>query len=141
MHELAIAQSIVASATQEVARRQVGRLKAIGLRVGALSGVLPDALDFSFEAITAETDLSGCSLAMEILPIIATCSDCADQFEVENFLFACPSCQSGGVRVTQGYELEISYLEVEDPVEPTDDLTQNISNHVSADSAKEESPF
>lgn len=132
MHELAVAQSIIASAKHELDVRQAGKLKEIGVRIGALSGVLPDALDFSFEAITIETDLEDCVLRIEHLPVIAACADCAEAFEVANFLFACPKCNSGSVKVTQGYELEIAYLEVEDNPESHRGVDQNVDSHVQA---------
>lgn len=99
--------------------RGIGKLNAIGLRVGVLAGVLPDALEFCFGAVTKDTDLDGCKLAIEHLPLIAECTDCNRSFEVERFFFACPECGSGAVKVTQGYELEIAYLEVDDaPLTP-----------------------
>jgi hydrogenase nickel incorporation protein HypA/HybF len=119
MHELSIAQSIVETARGELHSHNASTLRAIGLRIGALAGVLSDSLVFCFEAITKETDLDGCILAIEHLPVVAECQDCNRTFEVDHFFFACPQCDSGAVKVKQGYELEIAYLEVEDtPTEP-----------------------
>jgi hydrogenase nickel incorporation protein HypA/HybF len=125
MHELSIAQSIVDTARGELHSHPASTLKEIGLRIGALAGVLTDSLDFCFEAITKGTDLDGCVLAIEHLPVVAECRDCARSFEVEQFFFACPVCNSGAVKVTQGYELEIAYLEVDDAPPGATDFSTN----------------
>jgi len=87
------------------------------VRVGTLSGVLPDALAFSFEAIVAGTPLGACRLAIEHVPAQARCQACSHAFEVADFFFCCPKCESVQVAVTHGYELDIAYLEVEDQEE------------------------
>ena len=120
--------------------RGIGKLKAIGLRVGALAGVLADSLEFCFGAVTKDTDLDGCSLVVEHLPVLAKCTDCRHTFEVERFFFACPGCGSREVEVTQGYELEIAYLEV-DEASSTAQLPTRGVHHVNEDFAGEEGPF
>lgn len=126
MHELSIARSIAETARGESRTRGTGSLKAIGLRIGALAGILVDSLEFCFEAVTKDTDLDGCSLVVERLPVLAECMDCGWSFDVERFLFVCPKCGSGQVQVTQGYELEIAYLEVDDMASTTESSTNGV---------------
>lgn len=118
MHELSIAQSIIETVQHEMTARAVPAVTEIGLRIGVLSGVLPDALEFGFEALIAETPLEGCRLEIEHVPAQGQCLVCEKVFEVEEFFFSCPVCASGQVRVTQGYELDIAYLEVEEEEHP-----------------------
>jgi hydrogenase nickel incorporation protein HypA/HybF len=134
MHELSIARTIVETARAERRAQGRGSLKAIGLRIGALAGVVTDSLEFCFEAVTKDTDLEGCSLEVDHLPVRATCSDCGRSFEVEGFIFTCPGCGSGAVDVTQGYELEIAYLEVDD-APPTPELPNQGVYNVNENSA------
>ena len=62
MHELAIAESVVATVLERTGGRQVS---VVRLRVGRLSGVVPDALTFCFELATAGTPLEGATLEIE----------------------------------------------------------------------------
>jgi hydrogenase nickel incorporation protein HypA/HybF len=140
MHELSIVRYIAKIARGELRSRGSGKLNAIGLRVGALAGVVTDSLEFCFGAVTKDTDLDGCSLVVEHLPVLAKCTDCRHTFEVERFFFVCPECSSGAIEVTQGYELEIAYLEV-DEASPTQQLPTRGVHHVNEDSAGEEGPF
>ena len=67
MHELSIAASIVEVASEE-AVRQGGRVEAVHLRLGALSGVVKDALLFSWDLACDQTPLAGAKLAVEETP-------------------------------------------------------------------------
>jgi hydrogenase nickel incorporation protein HypA/HybF len=64
MHELSIAASIVEIAAEE-AGRQGGRVEAVHLKLGALSGVVRDALLFSWDLACEETPLAGAKLEIE----------------------------------------------------------------------------
>jgi hydrogenase nickel incorporation protein HypA/HybF len=112
MHELSIAESIVNTVLQEIERKTLPPVQKIVVRVGALSGVVPEALQFGFEAITADTQLAQTKLEIEFVPVQGTCRDCEQTFAVEEFFFACPRCQSGHLDITRGEELDIAYLEV-----------------------------
>lgn len=114
MHELAIANSIVNTVLDEAERRKLGTVTAIGLRIGALSDVVPEALEFGFSAITAGTILEGTKLEIESVPVGGICSKCKAVFEVKGFVFTCPGCGSSEITIQQGQELDIAYIEVND---------------------------
>ncbi len=63
MHELAIAESVVSSVLERTGEQSVS---VVRLRVGRLSGVVPDALTFCFELATAGTALEGASLEIAV---------------------------------------------------------------------------
>jgi hydrogenase nickel incorporation protein HypA/HybF len=114
MHELSIATSIVETVLQEIARKHLPPVQTIAVRIGALSSVDPEALRFGFESIIPDTLLAKTKLEIEFVPVQGKCRACGQEFVVEDFIFACPHCQSGQIEVTRGEELDIAYLEVED---------------------------
>ena len=65
MHELSIAVSLVELACEEVERRQLPRVQALHVRVGPLSGIVTDALRFSFDVAAAGTPIEGALLKVE----------------------------------------------------------------------------
>jgi len=85
----------------------------VGLRIGVLTNVDPEALCFGYETIVVDTPLAGSTLEIESLPVKAICRKCGHSFEAHDFIFICPNCESGDNEVTQGQELEIAYLEAE----------------------------
>jgi hydrogenase nickel incorporation protein HypA/HybF len=64
MHELSIAAGIVEIAAGEAARRGC-KVEAVHLKLGSLSGVVREALEFSWEVACAETPVAGARLAIE----------------------------------------------------------------------------
>ncbi len=64
MHELSIAASIVEIASEE-GERHGGRVEVVHLRLGALSGVVKDALLFSWDLACGETPIEGAKLLVE----------------------------------------------------------------------------
>ena len=114
MHEMGIANSILAGVAREVERRPGSRAVRVGVRIGELAGVDPDALNFAFEALTLDTPLSGLVLEVEYRGPRACCRDCSREFEMRNFELLCPDCGSTDAHCVGGDELEFTYLEVEE---------------------------
>lgn len=119
MHEMGIANSILEGVDAEVRRRPGVRPLKVGVRVGELAGLDPDALRFAFEALTIDTPLAGLELDIEYRASRSRCRDCSHEFEVRDFELLCPACGSLSADRISGDELEFAYLEIEEP-EPTE---------------------
>ena len=87
-------------------------MQTIAVRIGALSSVDPEALRFGFDSIIADTPLANTRLEIEFVPVQGKCRACTNEFAVQDFVFACPLCDSGQIDMTRGDELDIAYLEV-----------------------------
>jgi hydrogenase nickel incorporation protein HypA/HybF len=85
MHELSITMGIVDAAVEESQRRGV-QVSAVHLKLGALSGVVKDALLFSYEVACQDTPLAGSRLIVEDVPVIIFCGRChrCNCFSVRN---------------------------------------------------------
>jgi hydrogenase nickel incorporation protein HypA/HybF len=114
LHELSIAQNIGEIIRQTPAANRKRKVVAVNLRIGDLSGVVPDSLDFCFTAITAGTPLEGARLNFERVPVRAVCSNCRTAFAVRDLVFRCPTCASGELELTSGRELLVSAIEIEE---------------------------
>jgi hydrogenase nickel incorporation protein HypA/HybF len=114
MHELSIAISMVAIATEESVRLGGVQISALHLKLGQLSGVVKEALLFSYDMACEGTPLAGSRLVIEEVPVVVYCQAC----EIERTLdsvqyFCCPDCGTPTPQVVQGKELEIVALEIE----------------------------
>ncbi len=113
MHELSIALSIVERAEEEVARQGGGRVSAVYLKLGPLSGVVKEALLFSYELACEGTALEGSSLEIEEIPLRIHCAHCrAETAPVSVQRLECSVCGGAAARVTRGSELEVAALEL-----------------------------
>jgi len=114
MHELSIAMGIVEAAMDEAKQRDV-QVSAVHLRLGALSGVVKDALLFSYEVACQDTPLQGSRLLIEEVPVAVFCPQCRARRVLESVQsFTCPECGALTGDVLQGKELEVFALEVEE---------------------------
>ncbi len=113
MHELSIALSIVEGAEEEVARQGGGRVSAVFLKLGPLSGVVADALLFSYPMACAGTVLENSELRIEEIPVRIYCAECDREGEPKDYrILRCPYCETPSERVLQGTELELTALEL-----------------------------
>ena len=119
MHEMGIANSVLAAVRTEVARHPGTYPCKVGVRIGEMSALDQDALRFCFEAMTRETDLEALQLEIEICPFRYRCSDCGKDFAVRDYQTQCPECASMKTEFLSGDELELAYLEVEDGTSTT----------------------
>jgi hydrogenase nickel incorporation protein HypA/HybF len=112
MHELSIALSIIDMASEEAERRGA-RVEAVHLRLGTLSGVVEEALRFSYDLACEGTPLEGSRLVIEGVEAAVYCPDCKEERALPSVQhFACSVCGSPTPDVTRGRELEVAALEI-----------------------------
>lgn len=114
MHELSIAYSLVQMAGEAAANAGIHSVQAVHLRLGALSGVVEEALLFSYDIAAQGTILEGSRLIIEKIPITVHCPTCGEVELPTMQRFRCPICETPTADIVRGKEMEISALEFED---------------------------
>jgi hydrogenase nickel insertion protein HypA len=115
MHELSIAEAILDAVRRE-AERSAGSIAKVGVRVGGVSGVSEPALRFAFEALVKGSDLERVTLETERVEHVRRCPRCAREFTAgAEDAPGCPCCREPVTEFVRGDELEIAWLEVEEP--------------------------
>jgi hydrogenase nickel incorporation protein HypA/HybF len=113
MHEMGIASSVLEAVRTEMRRYPESYPCKVGVRIGEMAAIDPEALRFCFEAMILETDLASIQLAIEVCPRRHRCLACGQEFVVHDYDCSCPACASFGTACIGGDELELAYLEVE----------------------------
>ena len=113
MHEFSIMQSALNQALDEARLAGAIRVHEIRLRIGVLSGVVPEALQFAFDALTPGTAAEGARLAIDEVPARFWCAHCQQEFISANLYSECPDCQLPSNELRSGRELELSSMEVD----------------------------
>ena len=111
MHELSLAESVVAIACRHAAGRPVARVE---LKVGHLRQVVPSALEFAFELLAQGTELEGAELVMEVIPAAGRCRGCGEESELPRFPLQCGACGGLDLELLRGEELRVESLELEE---------------------------
>jgi hydrogenase nickel incorporation protein HypA/HybF len=112
MHELSLMENTLAIVFEEARRHGAEKVTGLRLRVGAMSGVVPEALEFAFEALIEGTLAEGAQLHIERVPVTCYCETCKNEFEPPPYSFECPRCKTPSTDMRKGRELEIISIEV-----------------------------
>ena len=114
MHELSVALSLIDMANEEAGKHEGVRVNALLLKLGPLSGVVKEALTFSFEIACEGTALEGAQLVIEEVPVVVHCENCcADEQTASIQDLRCPRCGGLSTEVIRGRELELVSLQLE----------------------------
>jgi hydrogenase nickel incorporation protein HypA/HybF len=116
MHELSVAQNIIEIIQQSVPEPEWKQVAAVRVRIGALAGIVPDSLKFSFQAITAESVLSNARLITEYIPFRVHCRTCNTDTQNEDGFAMCGKCESTDIQVLSGTELQIKEIELDETI-------------------------
>jgi hydrogenase nickel incorporation protein HypA/HybF len=108
LHELAIVEGVIDTVTE---RLPDAKITCVRLEIGALSGVVPDALRFSFELATEGTNLQGADLEIAEVPGRCRCRACGAEFTPGGPVLLC-GCGSADVDVLAGQDLKIASVKV-----------------------------
>lgn len=113
MHELSIALSLVQLAQDAALQAGAVQVKRVQIEVGAMSGVVPEALELSFTIATRETLLEGAELKITCVPVVIFCALCGQEGEpTSSVSICCPSCGTPSGDIRRGQELDLVSLEI-----------------------------
>ena len=112
MHELSIAQSILDIVREYVPEPRSAEVQSIKVRLGGLSGVVPESLDFCFTAITGDTSLRQAKLKIERVETQLHCAKCGETSKIKGPFFLCPECGSHDIKLISGTELQVVEIEM-----------------------------
>ena len=118
MHEMAIAESLFSLVIDEMNKHNCTHLISVEVTYGAMAGIMPEALQLSFELIANESNYKNVKLNFVCIPIKLKCSSCGFEFEVKEsdygMITPCSICgEQLGHILLQGNELFLSNLEAE----------------------------
>ena len=113
MHELSIMDSALNLALEQAQAAGAKRIHILRLRIGTLSGVVPEALHFAFEALAPGTLAEGGQLTIENIPARFWCRACNIEFQADDVFSECPDCHLPSGDLRAGREMEVASMEIE----------------------------
>ncbi|MCK5941183.1 MAG: hydrogenase maturation nickel metallochaperone HypA [Planctomycetes bacterium] len=112
MHELSIANQLAKVAEKAAVEASAVRVTAVTLRLGVLSGVVREALEFAWEFVSDGTLLAGAALRIEEVKVRGLCHACSLETEFEDpRRLRCPSCDAPVPDLLAGRELIIRSID------------------------------
>jgi hydrogenase nickel incorporation protein HypA/HybF len=106
---MSITQSIV-----EICEKHSGGkpVLAVVLEIGELSNIVPESVEFCFEACSKDTLLDGARLVIDRIAGRGRCHECSAEFPIKAYYDPCPTCGGFQVEILAGEELRVKELEV-----------------------------
>jgi len=110
MHEMSITQGIIDICEKHASGR---RVLSLDVEIGQLSSVVPEAVEFCFEACSSGTLLEGARMNIIRVPGMGRCQDCGADTALTSLYDSCRSCGGFRVSVLSGEEMRVREIEVE----------------------------
>lgn len=113
MHELSIIANLFKILETKAAEKNAVRITAVYLKVGVLSGAVPELLQTSFDMYKKDTIASGAVLHTETVPLKTECEVCQAVTTKDDFVFLCSRCGSPRLKTLSGTELLLEKIDME----------------------------
>jgi hydrogenase nickel incorporation protein HypA/HybF len=107
MHELSLALEVLGLVTSEAAKNKVKIIHEIQIEVGKISGVESQVFQTALEISARNSILDKARIIIIHTPGMGKCMNCGEEFEMEDLLALCPSCQHQPSEITGGKELKV----------------------------------
>lgn len=113
MHEVTVALGVLEGVEATARAQGIERVTHVYVRVGALSGIVKDALSFSWSVATERTIAEGSELIIEEVPLAVFCEHCeAERAPIPGTGLLCPQCGSICPNIVRGREMQLVAMEV-----------------------------
>jgi len=113
MHELSVTESLLSTACEYAQKSQSQKVTALNIKIGKLSGIVDDSVQFYWDIITENTICSGSILNFIHIPARFKCQNCSHAYAIEDELIPCPKCGSMDLKTIQGDEFMLESIEIE----------------------------
>ncbi len=113
MHELSIVASLFEILEEKAKEKKAKKILSVKLKVGALSGVVPEFLETAFNIYKKDTLAAESTLKIEEVPLKIRCQLCGTEIVKDDFVFICEKCDSRELKTLSGTELLLEKIEME----------------------------
>ncbi len=113
MHELSIVASLFELIEEKAKEKKAKKIVSVTLKVGALSGVVPEFLETAFNIYKKDTIAAESTLMIEEVPLKVRCQRCNTEMVKDDFVFICEKCDSKELKTLAGTELLLEKIEME----------------------------
>ena len=113
MHEVSIMTEALRMAVEAAKSADASRILKLRLRIGSLSGVVPESMRFAFDVVCHGTMAEGATLEIEAVQAACWCGTCQAEFACADFFNECPRCHNFSGELRRGREMDIVSVETE----------------------------
>jgi hydrogenase nickel incorporation protein HypA/HybF len=105
MHEISVAEELIRIVIENAEKAGIKKVSEVNLRIGELSCIVPDSLQFAFEVLSQDKITQGAKLNIERTQPRFECHQCHSV--MSGNMERCGECGSDEIRVIGGDDLQI----------------------------------
>ncbi|MCX7923879.1 MAG: hydrogenase maturation nickel metallochaperone HypA [Clostridia bacterium] len=113
MHETSIMYSAMEIVLEKAKESNLKKINRITLKIGELTGVMPEVLYFAYENASKGTIAEGAEFHIDRVKATARCDKCDIIFDIDHFNKLCPDCSTFSSDILSGYELNVNTIDGE----------------------------
>ncbi len=113
MHELSLAANLLDILEGKTREYAPCRITAVTVKLGRLSGVVPDLLESAFESVKKGTVAADAVLVIEVVPFRFRCRACGGESFPDEPPYVCRGCGAADIELLGGMDLVLERLEIE----------------------------
>jgi hydrogenase nickel incorporation protein HypA/HybF len=113
MHELSIVAGLFETLEAQARENRAARITGVTLKIGRLSGVVPELLESAFDMYKKGTIAEAAKLTVDVVPLRVRCRACGAERSVESYVFLCAACASPDLEILEGTEMILERIELE----------------------------
>jgi hydrogenase nickel incorporation protein HypA/HybF len=113
VHELSLVVSVFEVLEEQAREHGACRVTRVVLKVGTMSGVVPELLESAFDIYKKGTLAEAARLDIVVVPVKLRCPDCGGEAVREDTDFSCAACGSRRVEIVEGREIIVERIELE----------------------------
>ncbi len=113
MHELSIVASLFEILEEKAEEQKAKKIVSVELKVGVLSGVVPEFLETAFNIYKKDTIADEAELKINEVLLRIKCQKCGAEIAKNDFVFICEKCGSRELKTLAGTELLLERIELE----------------------------
>ena len=112
MHELSVCRRLLQTVERLAAQQGADRVSRVEVRIGPLSGIVPELLESAFPVARQGTVAETARLVVENSPLLVRCPDCGEQPAARLSDLRCPACHNRETRLISGDELLLTGIQI-----------------------------
>ena len=115
MHEMTYIVPICNMAIDQAQINKAKSITALHIEIGEMTAVVPSIFRSYFREASKNTILKNAELNLKMIPVRANCSRCGNIFKPDQKNdYCCPECGSKQSKITEGREVVLKYIEIEE---------------------------
>jgi hydrogenase nickel incorporation protein HypA/HybF len=113
MHELSVVANLFEILEEKLEAQNGKKVVRVKLRVGLLSGVVPELLRTAFDIYKKDTFADEAELDIDEVPCKIECQECGNTMIKNDYVFICDKCGSTKTITLEGNDMILETMEVE----------------------------